>query len=224
MIMKTLLSFYETLLSALFPERCLVCGIKGISLCNECAQSLPRAQANSLWKKDIYPVFDYRDSSVKRAVWMLKYKGIRSIAHTLTKPLYDELFEELENKALFEGFREPLLVPLPLSARRRRERGFNQAEYLAEALTAHAGQGVFVFSPEILFKIKDTPSQTSLKNRSERLKNVKDCFAVKAGVSLQGKNIILIDDVVTTGATINEARKALKYAGARKVIAVVVAH
>lgn len=222
--MKTILSLYEALLNTLFPEKCIVCSIKGVSLCDKCAESLPRTEANSLWKKDVYPVFDYKNSSVKRAIWMLKYKGIRTIARALARVIYDEVFEELENKALFHGFRDPLLIPLPLSERRRRERGFNQAEYLAEELAAHAGQGVFILSPLILFKIKDTPSQTSLKNRSERLKNVRDCFAVKVKELVKGKNIILIDDVVTTGATIHEARKALKYAGARKVIAIVVAH
>ena len=76
----------------------------------------------------------------------------------------------------------------------------------------------------VLIKIKETEHQANIKERRDRLKNLSDSFSVKNSKMIEGKNIILIDDVTTTGATLSEARKILKQSGAKKVIAFTVAH
>ena len=76
----------------------------------------------------------------------------------------------------------------------------------------------------ILEKIKESPSQTSVKNRAERLENLKGCFKAVNLDNVRGANIILIDDVITTGATMSEAKKALENAGARQVLCFAMAH
>jgi len=76
----------------------------------------------------------------------------------------------------------------------------------------------------ILIKPKETEHQARIRDRRERLKNIAGSFAVKNNEKIKGKNIILIDDILTTGATLSEAKKVLKQAGARKVIAFTVAH
>jgi len=85
--------------------------------------------------------------------------------------------------------------------------------------------GVYLkLEKDTLIKPKDTKHQAHIENRSERLKNIIGSFAVKNPEAIKGKNIILIDDILTTGATLTEARKILKYSGARKVVAFTVAH
>ena len=113
-----------------------------------------------------------------------------------------------------------LIIPVPLSKNRLKERGYNQAELIAEYFSEKIKIQICAGA---LMKTKDTPAQVSVKNRKERLKNLDGAFAVKNPELVEGKNIILIDDVSTTGATLREAKKTLKLAGAKKVLALVVA-
>lgn len=128
------------------------------------------------------------------------------------------LAEELAELELFENFGQPILVPIPISKSRLRERGYNQSELIAKNLSG------FVVETKILIKIKDTPRQARIENRQTRMQNVLGSFAVQNAELIQNRNIILIDDVATTGATLKEARKVLKNAGARKIIAFTFAH
>lgn len=173
--------------------------------------------------KALITLFSYHDPLVKEAVWMLKYRGNRRIAALLAMPLYDEILAFLEEYAPLTNFTAPLLIPLPLSDARRRERGFNQCELLTDELARLDGGRNFSVSKTALMKIKDTPSQTKTDSRAERLKNLHGCFAADEK-AVQGRNIIVIDDVATTGATVEEARRTLRRAGARRVIAFTAAH
>ena len=110
-------------------------------------------------------------------------------------------------------------MPIPAHRARARERGYNQAELLARAFSEQIS---FPLDADILIKTKDTPSQISLKGR-ERLWNVKDSFGVQNAAALEGRTILLVDDISTTGATLSEAARVLKQAGAKKVIGLVVA-
>ncbi len=173
--------------------------------------------------KDIISLFEYRTPLVKEAVWQLKYAGNKKIATLLAELLYDELLAFLEEYAEMTNFSDPLLVPIPISAKRRRERGFNQCELLADALEELDAENNVTVRKTALTKTKDTPSQTHTDTRKKRLENLKDCFRADTEL-VAGRNIILIDDVATTGATLQEARKTLLSAGARKVIAFTIAH
>src|SRR3989338_283782 len=198
--------------------------------------------------KEILSLFDYRDPLVREAVWELKYHGNKKIARLLAAMLYDEILAFLFEYAPLTHFTEPLLIPIPLSRARERERGFNQCELLVAELirldvvspispkkgsTAVLGRRGVAKNENVglnftlslaLTKIKDTPSQTKAENRESRMKNLANCFSVKNPELIQGRNIILIDDVATTGATLEEARRILRKSGARKVIAFTVAH
>lgn len=111
-----------------------------------------------------------------------------------------------------------VLLPIPLSTQRLSERGFNQALMLAHQLSRAKTQS------QTLLRMKHTPAQSSLK-RSERLTNLTGAFAVAPLMAwqLRGKKILLIDDVVTSGATLNFAARVLKQAGASHVGALVLA-
>jgi len=194
-------------------------------LCLACLSEFPPAERES--KKWIFPLYDYRHPPVKKALWLLKYKGKKRIAEIFAEIMYGRMLEELSELGIMENFRKPVLIPIPLSPKRRRERGYNQAELLCLELIKinNIRHGVYLkLEKDILIKPKDTKHQARIENRSERLKNIIGSFAVKNPEIIEGKNIILIDDILTTGATLNEARKILKRSGARKVIAFTVAH
>lgn len=227
--MRYLITIKDTILNIVFPIYCLSCGKSDENLCRQCLSGFPSAERESA--KWIFPTFDYRHPPVKKAVWLLKYKGRKSLAKVFAEVLYGHILEELADLVAMENFIEPILVPIPIDSNRKRERGFNQAELICKELikldlTAQEGNGVnFKLRSDILIKIKDTGHQARIENRSHRMKNIVGSFALSSKtVDIHGKNIIIIDDVTTTGATLSEARKVLRQAGARKVIAFTIAH
>jgi competence protein ComFC len=111
------------------------------------------------------------------------------------------------------------IVPVPLHPRKQRRREFNQAEYLAAGLSKTVN--VTVLKRE-LKRVKDTPTQTKL-NAEARMKNLRDAFAVRDGTAFKGKRLVILDDVFTTGATMDSCAKTLRGAGAKDVIALAVA-
>jgi ComF family protein len=166
----------------------------------------------------------YRDPLVRAAVWALKYHESRHASALLAEALHAELTEHLADRGPFEMAETYLLVPVPLSSARLRERGFNQATLLAKTLCTLHPELPLTFAEGILVRITDTPHQTKIRRRAERLANVVGCFAVSHPERIRGKNIIVLDDVTTTGATLAEARRVLLEAGAREVLALAVAH
>lgn len=216
------MTILNTILDLIFPVNCVSCGKKGVDFCLGCISKSPIAERETVsW---IYPVFDYRHPPIKKAIWLLKYKGKRRLAEIFAEVLHGKIMEELSELSVFENFREPILIPIPLSKKRLRERGFNQAEIICEKIMKLDTEKLFTLETKILVKQKETKHQAVIHNRNERLKNLIDSFAVHNPEIIKGGNIILIDDVTTTGATFNEAKKILKEHGAKKVIAFAVAH
>jgi len=117
----------------------------------------------------------------------------------------------------------PLLLPIPLSKKRFRERGFNQCELLISLFPQEA-KNFFEIRTDILYKIKETKSQTSMRKRKDREENIIGAFAISKPELLKRRAVIIIDDVATTGATLSEARKTLLKNGARQVTAYTLAH
>lgn len=194
-------------------------------MCLTCLSGAPEAERESA--KWIFPLYDYRHGAVKKSLWLFKYKGKKRLANIFAEILYEKILEELSDLSVMENFYNVILIPIPLSPRRYRERGYNQAELICRELIKindirHSVY--FKLENNILIKIKNTEHQALIKDRQARLKNLSGSFAVKNGDKIKGRNIILIDDITTTGATLSEARKILKQAGARKIIAFTVAH
>ncbi|HBA45802.1 hypothetical protein A2W67_02420 [Candidatus Nomurabacteria bacterium RIFCSPLOWO2_02_40_28] len=222
--------FLNTILDIIFPVKCLSCGYAGVDLCLVCTSNFPQAEReNAKW---IFSFFDYRHPPLKKALWLLKYKGKKRLANIFAELMYGKILEELSDLAIMQNFRESLLIPIPLSPKRYRERGYNQAELICEKLVELDRNINFKLEKNVLIKNKETKHQAHIKNRSERLKNLIGSFTIKSSKQnakenisiIKGRNIILIDDITTTGATLNEAKKTLKQAGARKIIAFTVAH
>lgn len=219
--------FLDTILDILFPISCLQCRKAGAILCLNCKTNLPKffEQENDF----IFSTLNYHNKIVKKMVWMLKYGHKKELAKIFAEIIYENILEEMPDLKTFENFKNPILIPIPMSKKRLKERGFNQSELIAKYVSDITKDSLeeFVLEKDILKKIKDTTNQASIKDRSKRLKNLKDCFSIEDELSKQkvkNRNIILIDDVTTTGATLLEAKKILEKFGAKKVYAFVVAH
>jgi ComF family protein len=209
--------FFCVLFNLIYPQNCLICSYKINELtktpvCGSCRDKVNADRSSVVYGEGVF-AFDraycattYDDVS-KKCICLLKYEGKTQ----LVKPLAD----------MISGFAErhiragdvDLIVPVPLHPAKLRERQFNQSELLAAHLAKKMGRPL---SADAVKRIKYTMPQTGLK-REERLKNVKGAFMVKRGCSFSGKRVLLIDDVLTTGTTLNECAKALKAAGADKV-------
>lgn len=209
------------------------CGKNDTDLCISCLQEAPRAERESdQW---VFPLYDYRHPPIKKALWLLKYKGRKRLAKIFAAAVYEKIIEEISELTILQNFTKPILVPIPLSPQRFRERGFNQAELICLEILKinerYSEQGEAIklfFTKNVLVKTKNTEHQAQIKDRRTRLKNMADSFEIKMNNQevdlIRGRNVILIDDITTTGATLNEAKKMLKKIGARKVVAFTVAH
>lgn len=219
------MNIINTILDIIYPVNCLSCQKSGEILCLKCLNESREAEREN--EKWIYPIYDYRDPAIKKAIHLLKYKHKKNLASIFGSVLYLRILEELADLQMLENFYDPILIPIPLSVKRYRERGFNQSELLCQTILKldqkNKGEN-FKLEKNVLIKNKETVHQARIKDRNERLKNLSQSFSVKYPEKIKGKNIILIDDVTTTGATLTEARKTLKKAGAKKVIAFTIAH
>jgi len=211
----------KTVLDILLPLKCIECKTKGDVLYEQCIFKITHSTSTH---KKIISLFNYKDTIVKKALWTFKYNNNKPMAKIFAQAMNDRIIEELSDQELFSNFCKPLLIPIPLSKKRFKERGFNQSELIAQELSLLDLDKSFTLQSNVLYKTRDTVSQVSIKDKNERLSNLHGCFSVANPEIVKDKNIILIDDVTTTGATISEARKTLLAAGAKKIIAFTVAH
>jgi ComF family protein len=150
---------------------------------------------------------------LRELIHRLKYGGELWLEEILT----GFLFQGLEDPRL-DGVEIDAVIPVPLHALRRREREFNQAEILARGL-ARRGNLRFL---DALQRLRYTVTQTHF-DRRRRMQNLRDAFKLRQNVSVQGKHLLLVDDVLTTGSTLDECARVLLEAGAQSVRALTVA-
>ena len=129
------------------------------------------------------------------------------------------LAQFIADKIILENISFDYIVPVPLNENRQKKRGFNQAEVLAEQVCKILSAKY----KQVLTRQKDTPFQARL-TREDRLVNLKDAFVVNDKTEVKGKTILLLDDIFTTGSTINECCKVLNKAKAKSVIAICLSH
>lgn len=214
-------SIFERIVDVVLPKRCIGCREFGTFLCFRCSSSLPPATPTK--ESFVTAIFDYRNPTVKRGIWRFKYENVRELAIPFGEKLYEEIIGDLGEQLISSTNETFLLVPIPLHPRRLRERGYNQSELLARAILSFSAGDFLKLSSASLARVRQTPPQAKKVLRAERLKNLRGAFEANKNV-VRGNNIILIDDVATTGATLSEARETLLAAGARSVRAYTVAH
>jgi len=215
----------ELAVESFFPRRCVGCGKVGGFLCSECLGKLPRllppicpncgrSQASGIVCPDcrqrqteidgIRSPFRF-DEVIRKAIHQLKYRNLKAISPCLAELLADYL----ESNSL-PG--EALLC-VPLHPRRLRERGYNQSGLLARELGRRVGMPVI---EDCLIRVKQVQPQVRAVDVAERRKNVADAFVCR-DERISGKQIILIDDVCTSGATLESCAAVLKSKGAASV-------
>lgn len=222
--MHTLLSLFEYAIEILFPRICSGCGRTGTFLCARCISKAPRSEPISNESNSfVTAMFDYRNPAIRNAIWKFKYKNARGIASCFGEALYEEIVHEIGNDLRIGAHETFLLVPIPLHAKRLRERGYNQSELLAREILKYDTDKMFMLEKSALSRTRATKPQAKKEKRASRLENLRGAFEANSHFT-KGRHIILIDDVTTTGATLTSARKALLKAGVKSVRAYVVAH
>lgn len=212
----------EWLLNLLFPRLCVSCGKEGAWACPAC-QSLasPRRQIHTLEGLDgVVSLFTFDTFLIRELIHHLKYYSIQEAASTLIK-LISERFSPEE----ILGFlgRNSVLVPVPTSKAKLKTRGYNQAEILAKQLANWLELPVWVGGLKRGGGVKSQVQHTAL----QRKENVSQVFYVeKGGVPAQfrARNLVLIDDVYTTGATLSACARALLPHTKNSIKALVIAH
>ncbi len=165
-------------------------------------------------------VFAYKDERVRKLIWNIKYKRSAKAVAIGGYALFVALKSLPKNSEY-----PPILIPMPITPKRLLERGYNQCQLLVDEVTRLDIDHKFSIEKELLLRVHHDSRQT-LKNRQERLASTKGIFEVnkEKASGLSNRTIIVIDDVITTGSTINEAMAALRNAGLRNVSGLSLAH
>lgn len=213
---------YNFIVDILFPLRCIGCKKSDFYICDECIDKIPEPNHEKL--EEIEACFDYQHPLIKKAIWDLKYYNKKHASVALGKQLGIYMYEEIsELRQIYRG-QKFIIIPVPLSKERFRERGYNQAEYLAHAFAQSFHEDIFEINTNIVLKTRDTGHQARIHNKKIRLKNIIGAFILNKNINLNNRIVFVLDDVTTTGATLTEIIKILKKAGAREVRGIAVAH
>jgi ComF family protein len=220
----------DFLVGLIFPKICLSCKKVGFSLCPECEKNIKILKTDlCIYCGKISPRGKIcqncrRGSSLTGVITTTKYSGlVKELIHSLKYDGNRDLVLPL-GRMLAKKFShikitgEIIIVPVPLHRRRKNARGFNQSELLARYLAAKSGDQY----RDLLRRIKFTEPQIQFHKR-QRIDNLKKAFKANE-YNLKKKKIILIDDVCTTGATLEACAKELRQAGAREIWGLVLAH
>ena len=233
-----LLSAKKIFLDILFPKFCLNCEREGNYLCQDCFYlidildrqycpfcfppkiTLDGKTCESCKRtkklKGLFCAASYENFIVKKTINRFKYRPyLKDLAPILASLIITYLIK-LNKLSDFGDFS---LVPIPLHKRKLKLRGYNQAEELAKEISTILKIPVL---SNVLLKIKNTPAQVELK-KEERRENIKNAFLCKDPAMIKNKKILLVDDVFTTGATMEECALVLRNSGAKEVWGMVVA-
>lgn len=225
-------------LELFFPKSCLGCKQPDTYLCRDCFNKITLAANHACFfcekitgqgrtclncKKENYldrviSATEYKNLLVRELIRALKYHYVQELA----EPLSQLLIKQFENLKFEFRNLDFIIIPIPLFKHRLRYRGFNQAELIAEKLAKHFNLQI---TTDILKRKSPSTPQAKIKDTEKRKLNLKDVFEINPETADRIKNriILLIDDVITTGATLNEAAKILNQNGAKEIWAITIA-
>lgn len=199
----------------IYPPTCGICGkLKSDFLCNKCQKILEsqakfkiekNSNTNYYFEEHLY-IFEYQ-GMIRKVILNYKFND----RAYLYKTIVNFLLKNEKFFAILESY--DTIVPVPISRKRRKERGYNQSELIAKEIARNLS---IEYNNQCLFKTKNIVEQSKL-NKEERQKNIQGVYELHSPEMLQGKKILLIDDIYTTGSTVNECSKVLKQAQPKKI-------
>ena len=203
----------------LYPWKCVFCEsvLKDTDICRECEEKLPYTVGDSAMQK--FPFIDkcvsplYYKDKVRASVHRYKFGGCSAYSRRYAALMSDCVENNLDCRSI------DVISWIPLSKKRLRQRGYNQARLLAEEIAAKTG----LPCRQLLQKVKNNSAQSLTRDAKQRQENVAGVYALDDGADVSGLRILLVDDVVTTGATMSEAARILRKAGAKSVFGVTLA-
>ncbi|RKY54501.1 MAG: hypothetical protein DRP89_04885 [Candidatus Neomarinimicrobiota bacterium] len=226
-------AFFKTIsdifLDFVYPATCMYCGAKlggGKQICSDCWDELFSSMKLTFQKNradfhhligeiffdEVVTCWSYTPE-IGKLVHRIKYQRGKKLAVLIGNMVGEAL------KDYSEEWRDGIIVPVPLHKVRYRERGYNQSNLLSAAI---ASKLFLQTLPDFLVRYRNTSTQTKL-SAEERQKNVEGAFGLREINLVAGKQVVLVDDVITTGATMNSCASVLKEAGAKKIVGIALA-
>ena len=212
------MNLLDIVLDFIFPPVCGICNQVGERyLCEKCKQEIICSKiylnqldlyqnSTSVFIDEHFYLFSYTDM-IREKILQYKFNDKAYLANTIY-----EFF--MNNEKLYRFLKKyDIIIPVPISTIRKRERGYNQSELLARKISKLAGN---YYDTQVLKKTKRNQPQSKL-NKEQRKENVKNVYKIQNKRRIQNKKILLLDDVYTTGATVNECARMLKQAGSQSV-------
>lgn len=197
-VKRTIRKLWEALIEVIYPREnyCIICGEEDcFGICSNCKKSINLI--GEAYQNEIIS-YGYYGGVLKELILKFKYKNDFTAGDILAELLEEYIAQKF-------NYKEYIIAYIPLSKKSIKARGFNQCEYIARRIA----ENLEIEVVELLIKVKETKEQKKLK-KDERFENIREAFGIKQGISIKNKKIILIDDVTTTGATLQEASKLLK--------------
>ncbi len=223
---RKMISFWSRLLNLISPQACPVCGgrmtVGEALVCGKCNLQLPRTgYSGNAYRNEMAKLFWLQIPIERAAAWFF-YEAHSPVSRLLYRLKYANhpetgeemgrmMAQEMQADGFFDGI--DAIIPVPLTRKRQRERGYNQSMEIARGVSGITGIPIL---KQVLVRTSFAESQTR-KDRRGRHDNVESAFRLNKNIALQGKHLLIIDDVVTTGATITACGKQLMKAGEVKI-------
>lgn len=203
------MKFLVQIINLLFPTRCVICDTQGPDICQTCLLDLHHAKPSEHdW---ITSGFNYHDERIEQLMRLIKNKPHGRVVRLLVRSMFKQIPLPVAD----------MIIPIPIHRSRFIERGYNQSLLIAKSVSKILAIPI---ESSVLIKHHQTKKQGTLASRADRMKNLEQSFTVRNKKIIQGKHILLVDDITTTGSTLSEARKTLLDAGACSVNAITVAN
>lgn len=207
------MNFINSALDYFFPPICGMCGeINENYICNNCYENIKKI------KKCV--INEYNNRNFSKHLYIFKYEGI--IRNKIIEYKFEDkgylykMFAKiiLSDKKTCNFIKKyDVIIPVPISKKRKKKRGYNQSELVANELAQKLNQDIWT---DIIIKKKDNKPQSEL-NKLERIKNVEDIYEINKPIEVKNKKVLLLDDIYTTGSTVNEIARKLKQNQTQKI-------
>lgn len=212
------MKLFAWLTQLLYPEKCVLCGRilekEELDLCHQCRIDAPECPISrtKLTFLDSWTALWYYEGNVRRSLLRYKFQGRQKYAESYGRLLAMKLLKE--DRSEYD-----LLTWIPISRKRRKKRGFDQVELLAN----HVGRELGIPPIATMEKVRHNKPQSRIVGHAQRRANVLGAYHMLSHVDINGKRLLLLDDIITSGATAEETARVLLTAGAKEVHLAVVA-